>query len=88
MLSRFFARTALALALAGAGPGQHSGLLARLRDKRSVGAVVRLTLVREDGEGLIEAELSRERCEAERWREGELVWVRPNRVQSFERSVH
>jgi len=70
------------------GPGRDSGLLARLRDKRSVGAVVRLTLVREDGEGLIEAELSRERCEAERWREGELVWVRPNRVQSFERSVH
>ncbi len=69
-------------------PDGEQVMCTRLRDRRNMGAVVRLTLVREDGEGVIEAELSREHCDAARWREGELVWVRPSRVQSFDRSVH
>ena len=59
------------------------GIKATVRDIRRMGSIVRLGLARNDGEGLVEAELTRE--EFSRWqlRYGDEVVVQPKRIQLF-----
>lgn len=64
------------------------GIEARLRAHRRVGGMVRLELERADGEGLIEAELSRDEFVQEAWREGERVWVWPQNPRVFLGTLH
>lgn len=68
--------------------GGQGAIETRLRARRLIGAVVRLELERADGDGVIEAELTRERYSAEQWREGERVWVRPNNPREFADTLH
>ena len=64
------------------------GIETRLRTQRRVGAVVRLELERADGEGSIDAEVTRERFLAEAWVAGERIWVRPHNPRIFLETVH
>jgi sulfate transport system ATP-binding protein len=54
-----------------------------VRDVRGVGSLVRLELDRVDNDGVIEAELTRERFEELALREGERVFVRPRNLRVF-----
>jgi sulfate transport system ATP-binding protein len=54
-----------------------------VRDVRGVGSLVRLELDRVDNDGVIEAELTRERYEELALHEGERVFVRPRNLRVF-----
>ena len=64
------------------------GIETRLSIRRRVGSVIRLTLERTDGQGVIEAELTHERFLSERWAEGDRVWVRASNPRSFGQQLH
>ncbi len=64
------------------------GIETRLRGQRRIGAVVRLDLERLDGHGFVEVEMSREQYLAERWTNGEVLWVRPQNPRTFLETVH
>lgn len=64
------------------GPGQ-SGIRVQLVRTLLVGPTARLELEREDGAGLIEAEMPAEQYRQKRFREGETLVVRPRRLQVF-----
>ncbi|MGQ0658232.1 MAG: sulfate/molybdate ABC transporter ATP-binding protein [Chromatiales bacterium] len=59
------------------------GIEAVVRDVRRFGSSVRLELERADGNGTIEAELTRERYLAQAFREGERVFARPQNPRVF-----
>jgi sulfate transport system ATP-binding protein len=64
------------------------GIETRLLSKRRIGSVMRLSLERADGSGMIEAELTHERFLSEQWRDGDRVWVRPSKSRRFGEALH
>ncbi len=66
-------------------PNGHGGkgLTAHIRDIRRYGAMVRVELERADGEGYVDAVLSREEFKANALREGDEVLIQPKRIKVF-----
>jgi len=60
-----------------------TGLSAHIRDIRRYGAMVRVELERADGEGYVEAVLSREEFKANALRKGDEVVIQPKRIKVF-----
>ncbi len=59
------------------------GINAHIRDIRRYGAMVRIELERADGEGFVEAVLSREEFKANALRKGDEVVIQPKRIKVF-----
>jgi sulfate transport system ATP-binding protein len=59
------------------------GIGAHIRDIRRYGAMVRVELERADGEGYVEAVLSREEFKANALRKGDEVVIQPKRIKVF-----
>ena len=64
-----------------------SGISAHVRDIRKYGAVVRLELERADGEGYVEAVLSRDEFKANTVHKGDEVVLQPKRIKVFPQSA-
>ncbi len=67
-------------------PNGEGGLKAIVRDVRQLGATVRLELERQDGGGLVEAQMPRERYRDYELHEGEQVFIRPQNPRVFLKS--
>jgi sulfate transport system ATP-binding protein len=63
--------------------GNGGSIEAIIRDIHAVGALVRLDLERSDSQGMIEAELTRDRYNELELQEGERVFVRPRNLRVF-----
>ncbi len=61
-----------------------AAIAARIADIRSLGAIVRIELAREDGQGLVEVELTRDQCNGLELRKTERVYLQPKRLRVFE----
>jgi sulfate transport system ATP-binding protein len=59
------------------------GIEVRVRDIRRIGPIVRVELDRLDGQGIIESELTRERCADLSLNKGEVVFARPQNPRVF-----
>jgi sulfate transport system ATP-binding protein len=64
-------------------PNGEGGIEARIADIRPLGAIVRLELERQDGAGMVEAQLTRERYNEFALRVGERVFIRPQNLRVF-----
>jgi len=64
-------------------PGDQTAIEAVVSDVHAVGSVVRLELVRQDGGGRVEAELSRERYNELKFQKGERVFVKLRNLRIF-----
>jgi sulfate transport system ATP-binding protein len=63
------------------------GIIARIRDVRRLGGVVRLELERSDGLGLVEAEMSRDEFQEIGLFKGDEVLIQPKRLRVFGKEV-
>ena len=69
-------------------PNGEGGIEARIADIRPLGAIVRLELERQDGAGMVEAQLTRERYNEFALRVGERVFIRPQNLRVFVNSLN
>ena len=64
-----------------------SAIVARVYDIRPLGATIWVELERENGQGIIEVELSRDRLNAQDIKRGETVYLLPKRLKVFDQGI-